>query len=76
MTGIFQVEPGHPPLVIFTRLTSSQGGIKAVVWTDALQAVSMYLCVLLVMVMGVWQVGGLGVVWERGVASGRIEPPV
>lgn len=74
MTGIFQVEPGH--LVIFTRLTSSQGGIRAVVWTDALQAVSMYLCVLLVMVMGVWQVGGLGVVWERGVASGRIEPPV
>ncbi|XP_034257024.1 sodium-coupled monocarboxylate transporter 1-like [Thrips palmi] len=52
------------------------GGIKAVVWTDALQAVSMYLCVLLVMVMGVIQVGGLGNVWDRGVASGRIEPPV
>ena len=46
------------------------------VWTDALQAVSMYLCVLLVMVMGVLKAGGLAVVWERGVASGRIEPPL
>lgn len=54
----------------------AQGGIKAVVWTDAVQAVSMYVCVLLVMVMGVAHVGGVGVVWERGVAGGRIEPPV
>ncbi|KAE8748832.1 hypothetical protein FOCC_FOCC004426 [Frankliniella occidentalis] len=52
------------------------GGIKAVVWTDAVQAVSMYVCVVMVMVVGILKVGGLGVVWERGVASGRIEPPV
>ena len=46
------------------------------VWTDAVQAVSMLACVFLVMAKGVMEVGGLGVVWDRNVATGRLEPPV
>ncbi|KAK3927999.1 Sodium-coupled monocarboxylate transporter 2 [Frankliniella fusca] len=65
-----------PVVCIVCIYYTTVGGIKAVVWTDAIQAVSMYICVLLVMGVGLFKVGGVGVVWERGVASGRIEPPV
>ncbi|XP_052121716.1 sodium-coupled monocarboxylate transporter 1-like [Frankliniella occidentalis] len=65
-----------PVVCVVCIYYTTVGGIKAVVWTDAVQAVSMYVCVVMVMVVGILKVGGLGVVWERGVASGRIEPPV
>jgi Na+/proline symporter len=49
-----------------------QGGIKAVVWTDFLQGVVMVVASLVVIVLGVIQVGGMGTVWERSRNGGRI----
>ncbi|XP_058984473.1 sodium-coupled monocarboxylate transporter 1 isoform X1 [Musca domestica] len=51
------------------------GGLKAVVWTDVIQTVIMVGAIIFVIVKGTIDVGGLGVVWERNVATGRIEIP-
>ncbi|KAK3914621.1 Sodium-coupled monocarboxylate transporter 1 [Frankliniella fusca] len=52
------------------------GGMKAVVWTDVVQTVSMMACILLVAYKGTVDVGGFALVVERGLQSGRIEEPV
>ncbi|KAG8229114.1 hypothetical protein J437_LFUL009583, partial [Ladona fulva] len=49
------------------------GGLKAVVWTDVLQTTMMFGAVLVVVGIGTNAIGGVGVVWERSEASGRIE---
>lgn len=51
------------------------GGVKAVIWTDAFQAIMMLGCIVMVALKGVVEVGGFGVVWERNVNSGRLEAP-
>ncbi|KAF2892443.1 hypothetical protein ILUMI_13728 [Ignelater luminosus] len=49
------------------------GGLKAVVWTDALQ-LSVTLCTLgCVFIMGTISVGGLASIWERAEQGERIE---
>ncbi|XP_069699573.1 sodium-coupled monocarboxylate transporter 2-like [Periplaneta americana] len=48
------------------------GGIKAVVWTDVLQGVVMTVASIVVIILGVIEVGGVGVVWERSQLGGRI----
>uniref|UniRef100_A0A1I7W7V0 Sodium-coupled monocarboxylate transporter 2 n=1 Tax=Heterorhabditis bacteriophora TaxID=37862 RepID=A0A1I7W7V0_HETBA len=57
-----------------TTLYTCIGGLKAVVWTDSLQAVLMYGGVLAVIVQGLRhpRVGGLSRVWEIAVESGRV----
>lgn len=51
------------------------GGIKAVVWTDVVQTFSMFGALLLVAVKGSMDLGGCGVVFEKAIATDRIEPP-
>ncbi|XP_049794144.1 sodium-coupled monocarboxylate transporter 1-like isoform X2 [Schistocerca nitens] len=51
------------------------GGLKAVVWTDVIQTILMFVAVILVIVKGTFDVGGLGTVWQRNADSGRIELP-
>ncbi|XP_037935226.1 sodium-coupled monocarboxylate transporter 1-like isoform X1 [Teleopsis dalmanni] len=51
------------------------GGLKAVVWTDVVQTLIMFGAMLLIIVKGTIDVGGLGVVYTRAKESGRIEPP-
>lgn len=51
------------------------GGIKAVVWTDVIQIILMYGTLILIVVKGTMNVGGLSVVIERNYNSGRIEAP-
>jgi solute carrier family 5 (sodium-coupled monocarboxylate transporter), member 8/12 len=51
------------------------GGIKAVIWTDVIQIVIMYGVMVLIIVKGTANVGGLGVVIERNWNSGRFEAP-
>lgn len=53
----------------------SQGGLKAVVWTDVIQTMMMFSAILLVIIKGTTDIGGVGVLWERAMESGRIEPP-
>ncbi|KAL5274267.1 hypothetical protein ACFFRR_000804 [Megaselia abdita] len=51
------------------------GGIKAVVWTDVVQTFSMFGALILVAVKGSMDLGGWGVVFEKAIATKRIEPP-
>ncbi|XP_058817417.1 sodium-coupled monocarboxylate transporter 1-like [Topomyia yanbarensis] len=51
------------------------GGIKAVIWTDVLQTFVMVGSIILISWKGTVDIGGLGVLIERNLASGRIEPP-
>lgn len=43
---------------------SLQGGLKAVIWTDVLQTLVMFLGQLAVIIVGSAKVGGLGHVWD------------
>lgn len=49
------------------------GGMKAVLWTDALQMVIMYGSMLFVIIKGAIDVGGFEYVWRKNVESGRAE---
>ncbi|XP_077555160.1 sodium-coupled monocarboxylate transporter 1-like [Haemaphysalis longicornis] len=52
---------------------TSIGGIKAVVLTDTFQAVVTVLAMLIVVSLGVWQMGGVQNVWQTSRSGGRIE---
>lgn len=49
------------------------GGIKAVVWTDVIQAGIMVSSCVLVVLLGITKVGGLSEVWRRAEEGNRIE---
>ncbi|XP_045600689.1 sodium-coupled monocarboxylate transporter 2 [Procambarus clarkii] len=49
------------------------GGMKAVLWTDALQTLIMYASMMFVIIKGAVDVGGFSAVWERNVESGRAQ---
>ncbi|XP_053681280.1 sodium-coupled monocarboxylate transporter 1-like [Anopheles nili] len=51
------------------------GGIKAVVWTDVIQMFIMIGALILIVVKGTSDIGGVGVLIQRNMASGRIEAP-
>jgi sodium-coupled monocarboxylate transporter 8/12 len=51
------------------------GGMKAVVYTDLVQSIMMFGAMLLVIIKGTLKIGGLDVVIERNMDSGRIELP-
>ncbi|CAG0888409.1 unnamed protein product, partial [Darwinula stevensoni] len=48
-----------------------QGGLKAAVWTDALQVFLMFGGVLLIVIHGTIEVGGIEEVWARASSHGR-----
>ena len=50
-----------------------QGGLKAAVWTDALQVFFMFGGVLLIIILGTIEVGGIEEVWDRASSHGRGE---
>lgn len=49
------------------------GGLKAVVWTDAIQSLFTAVSILIVIILGVMQVGGIGNVIKANQEGGRIE---
>lgn len=51
------------------------GGIKAVIWTDVIQIVIMFGVMVLIIVKGTADIGGLGVVIERNLDGDRFEAP-
>lgn len=55
------------------RQCFSKGGIKAVVHTDAWQIIVMFISVVVVTTMGTHAQGGLGEVFERAAAGGRLQ---
>ena len=54
-------------------LLYGQGGLKAVVWTDALQLVLLALASVVIIILGVLRVGGVDVVMDRALEGERIE---
>lgn len=53
-----------------------KGGLKAVVWTDFIQAFFMFGAMLLIIIKGTVDLGGLDVVLQRNRDSGRLELPL
>ncbi|GAB1869715.1 Sodium-coupled monocarboxylate transporter 1 [Camponotus japonicus] len=51
------------------------GGLKAVVWTDSIQTFVMFGSMLLIVVKGTVDIGGVSLVIRRNLESGRIELP-
>lgn len=49
------------------------GGIKAVVYTDAWQIVIMFISVVVVVIIGTWNQGGVSNIFDRAIEGGRIE---
>lgn len=49
------------------------GGIRAVVWTDALQVGVMIAAAISVTAIGTYQLGGMSEIWNKAVDAGRIE---
>ncbi|XP_058058291.1 sodium-coupled monocarboxylate transporter 2-like [Anopheles bellator] len=49
------------------------GGIKAVVWTDVVQGMIMFVSCFLVVIIGVVKIGGLSTVFDRADAGDRME---
>ncbi|KAF8796438.1 Sodium-dependent multivitamin transporter like protein [Argiope bruennichi] len=62
-----------------TRYTTSvvfllhMGGLKAVLWTDLFQTVLMFLCLFIVFVVGIAEVGGIGKVFRIAAAGNRLQ---
>lgn len=52
---------------------SFQGGLKAVVWTDAIQSVFTAASIIFVVIIGLIQVGGIGNMIKANQEGGRIE---
>lgn len=74
VTGI-EVHTITPIVCLICVFYTSMGGIKAVVWTDVVQGVSMMGALALVAVKGSIDVGGASVVIERAWNSDRLEAP-
>jgi solute carrier family 5 (sodium-coupled monocarboxylate transporter), member 8/12 len=55
------------------KFASIQGGLKAVIWTDTVQVVIMYISMLTVIIKGDLDIGGTAEVWRRNAESGRVE---
>ncbi|XP_067005526.2 sodium-coupled monocarboxylate transporter 1 [Anabrus simplex] len=74
VTGI-NVHVITPVVCLVCIFYTCVGGLKAVVWTDVIQAFVMFGAMILVAVKGTIDIGGADVVWQRNLDSGRIESP-
>lgn len=54
--------------VFYTML----GGVKAVVWTDVVQAAVMLISVIMVAIFGISEAGGLSTVLDHATEGGRM----
>lgn len=60
---------------LFPKIVSTQGGIRAVVWTDVVQGIVIVISMLLIAFYGIQKVGGVSEVWTRAVDGGRVTVP-
>ncbi|CAD6230585.1 GSCOCG00006833001-RA-CDS, partial [Cotesia congregata] len=75
VTGV-NVHIVTPFVCIICIFYTCVGGLRAVVWTDFVQAFIMFGAMLLVVIKGTADVGGLGVVLQRNRDSDRLELPM
>lgn len=59
-------------LCVICTLYTTLGGLKAVIWTDVFQAIVMFGGQTIVLVLGVYKVGGMDEVWRINKESGKI----
>ncbi|KAF2893753.1 hypothetical protein ILUMI_12416 [Ignelater luminosus] len=64
-----------PIVCVICIFYTTIGGLKAVVWTDVIQTAFMVGAMILVIIKGTLDVGGIDVVWRRNWESDRIERP-
>ncbi|KAH8293445.1 hypothetical protein KR054_000584, partial [Drosophila jambulina] len=64
-----------PIVIIICTFYTCVGGIKGVVYTDVVQSVIMYGSLIVIMIKGTVDLGGLGVVWQRNMDGGRLNLP-
>lgn len=50
-----------------------QGGFKAIIWADAVQAVVLFSVLLLTIIIGTRDVGGFSEVWKRNEIGKRTD---
>ncbi|XP_058447771.1 sodium-coupled monocarboxylate transporter 1-like isoform X2 [Malaya genurostris] len=74
VTGI-SIHSITPIVCVICIFYTSVGGMKAVVWTDVVQSGVTMGAMLVVIIKGIIDVGGPAVIWERNLASDRIESP-
>ncbi|XP_036341052.1 sodium-coupled monocarboxylate transporter 1 [Rhagoletis pomonella] len=74
VTGV-AVHTITPIVCIICIFYTSLGGIRAVVWTDVVQTISMVGALILVAVKGSHDIGGAGVVLQNAWDTDRIERP-
>ena len=74
VTGI-SIHTITPIVCVVCILYTSVGGLKAVVWSDAVQSFVMFGTVLVVCIKGTLDVGGLRLVLERNWQGGRLNAP-
>ncbi|ODN05899.1 Sodium-coupled monocarboxylate transporter 2 [Orchesella cincta] len=60
-------------LIISVSAIVHLGGLKAVLWSDALQAIIMIGSIIVVIAVGANEVGGFGVVFDRAREGGRLD---
>ncbi|GLV41355.1 brother of rumpel [Carabus blaptoides fortunei] len=62
-----------PIVCVVCIFYTTLGGLKAVVWTDTVQTIVMFGGLIIVVVVGTMNVGGLSVIYERNLQSDRFE---
>ncbi|XP_037950756.1 sodium-coupled monocarboxylate transporter 1-like [Teleopsis dalmanni] len=74
VTGI-DLHSVTPIVSLICTIYTCMGGIKGVIWTDVLQSLIMISSIAFVVIKGTMNLGGLGVVYERNLASDRLVAP-
>ncbi|XP_054745200.1 sodium-coupled monocarboxylate transporter 1 isoform X1 [Anastrepha obliqua] len=64
-----------PIVCLICTFYTCVGGLKAVIWTDVIQSFIMYGSILAICIKGTLDIGGLDVVWQRNIESGRLNAP-
>ncbi|VVC39883.1 Sodium/solute symporter [Cinara cedri] len=62
-----------PIICVICIFYTTVGGLKAVVWTDAIQSVFTALSIIIVIILGLIQIGGVGNMIRDNQEGGRIE---
>lgn len=75
VTGV-NIHTITPIVCLICVFYTCAGGLKAVVWTDVIQSVSMFGALFIVAVKGTIDLGGWDIVFKEAWSSNRIEAPL
>lgn len=71
MTGI-EIKFINPIVCIICIFYTTLGGLKAVVWTDTIQFVTMNGAIFVILLVGIGNEGGFTKIWTNAEAQDRI----